>query len=265
MDYEHILFDQHRGVAKITLNRPERLNALNVRIGIEMLDAFETCEHDEEVRAIILTGAGRAFCAGDDLKGMTDSGVERRQYSDPTKQYVYGEGRWTTVVRTMRRVPKPIIAMINGHAHGAGFNLALGCDFRIMSETATLCIPFSKWAMATGTNLLQQYVGIGKAIEWALLATTLSAREAERWGLVTKVVPPEKLEAETDEFVVTLAKGPTKSYGFTKNALYKGWGQDPDSAYEHQGLAQHFARGTEDRQEGARAFAEKRLPEFKGR
>jgi 2-(1,2-epoxy-1,2-dihydrophenyl)acetyl-CoA isomerase len=268
MGYDYVLYDKTDSVAKITLNRPDRLNALNVQIGVEILDALEDAEHDESIRVVVLTGAGRGFCAGDDMKGMLDPTAApgtRRRYSDPMKRYVYGEGRWPTIVRHMGRLPKPIVGVINGHAHGAGFNLALGCDFRIISEQATLCAPFVKWGMATGTNRLQQFVGIGKALEWSLLGTTLSAREAERWGLATLVVPHQQLEAATNDFVARLAAAPTAALGFSKLAIYRGWDRDADAAYELQGLAQHFARQTEDLAEGRRAFLEKRSPRYTGK
>ena len=154
MDFRHLLVRQDAGICHLTLNRPERLNAINVRIGVELLHALEECDRDENVRVVILTGAGRAFCAGDDLKGMTEPGEPDHRYKDPVKQYVKGEGRWPLVVAKMRALSKPVIGMINGHAHGAGFNLALGCDLRIMADSATLCIPFVKRGIATGTSLL---------------------------------------------------------------------------------------------------------------
>lgn len=268
MAYTYIRYDVAEGAATITMNRPERLNALNVGMGVEILDALEAGEHDDAVRVVVLTGAGRGFCAGDDLKGMTDPGAPaaaQRKYADPSKQYAYGPGRWVTIVRTMLRLPKPVVGVINGHAHGAGFNLALGCDFRIISETATLAVPFVKWGMATGTNRLQQFVGIGKAIEWSLLGTALTAREAERWGLATQVAPPDQLDAVAAEFIARLAAGPTAVLGFSKTAIYHGWERDPDTAYELQGLAQFFAKQTDDFAEGRQAFLEKRAPRFNGR
>jgi 2-(1,2-epoxy-1,2-dihydrophenyl)acetyl-CoA isomerase len=267
--YQYILFDRAGSVATITMNRPERLNALNVEMGREILDALEQCENDENLRVVVLTGAGRGFCAGDDMKGASDANpsadVSIWRHADPAKHYVYGPGRWTTIVRTLMGLPQPTVAVINGHAHGAGFNLALGCDLRVMSETATLCVPFVKWAMATGTNRLQQFVGIGKALEWALLGTTLTAAEAERWGLVTRVAPADQLAAVADDLIAKLAAGPTASLAATKSAIYHGWGQDPDTAYEYQGLAQHLVRHTEDYAEGRRAFLEKRAPRYTGR
>ncbi len=265
MGYDFILFDKADGVATITMNRPERLNALNVQIGLEILDALAQCEFDSDVRVVVLTGAGRAFCAGDDLKTTPEERAGRQRFTDPAKQYVYGEGRWVTVVRTMMSMPKPVVGVINGHAHGAGFNLALGCDFRVMSDTATLCTPFIKWAMGTGTNRLQQFVGIGKALEWTMLGTTITAQEAERWGLATLVAPHDQLQQVAASFIDRLKDGPTASLGFTKQAVYHGWECDPDTAYEYQGMAQFFARPTEDLAEGRRAFAEKRAPRYTGR
>lgn len=262
MDYEFILFGKEDGIATITMNRPEQLNALNNPIGLEIMHALDLCEQDDEVRVIVLTGAGRAFCAGDDLKRDTS---DERVYLIPSKRYVYAPHRWVTIVREMARLPKPIIAMINGHAHGAGFNLALGCDLRVMSENATLAVPFLKWGMATGTNRLQQFVGIGKAMEWGLRAQRISPAEAERWGLVTSVVPHDQLQAATWELAAELAAGPTAAYGYTKYAIYNGWEQDPDTAYEFQGTAQHFARQTADHAEGRAAFREKRAPRYTGK
>jgi len=264
MEFRYVVVQQHEGIARLTLNRPERLNALNVRVGNELLQALDNCDRDAAVRVVILTGSGRAFCAGDDLRGMTEPGEPERKYSDPVKQYVHGEGRWPLVVQRMRRLAKPVLGMINGHAHGAGFNLALGCDLRVMADTATLCVPFVKRGMATGTNLLQQYVGIGKALEWALLAPMLSAQEAERWGLVNRVVPLAQLEDATMEWARLLAQGPTQAYGFTKSAIVHGWTAPPEMAYEYQGQALYYAQQTEDYREGRQAFLDKRPPQFRG-
>ena len=193
------------------LNRPERLNALNLRLGLDLLAALDDVDADPDVRAAVLTGAGRAFCAGDDLRGMAGVGEPGpRLRPDPIEQYVRGEGRWPLVVERMRQLSKPVIAMVNGHAHGAGFNLALGCDLRLMAADATLSIPFTRRGIATGTSLLQQFVGVGKAMEWALLAPTLTAEEAERHGLVNAVHPPEELTAATTELAERLASGPTR-------------------------------------------------------
>src|SRR5712692_562731 len=245
MEFRYLLVQQENQICRVTLNRPERLNALNVRIGVELLQALEDCDRSPDVRVVILTGAGRAFCAGDDLRGMSDPGAPVRRFDDPIKQYVQGEGRWPLIVARMRAMSKPVIAMINGHAHGAGFNLALGCDLRVIADDATLAIPFSKRGIGTGTNLLQQFVRIGKAMEWALLAPTLSAHDAERWGLVNRVAPQDHLEAATTALAQQLSDGPTLILGLTKAAVIQGWEAPPETAYRFQGVAVHQSQRTE--------------------
>lgn len=264
--YEHLVVEIDAAVATVRLNRPDVLNALNLRMGVELLTCLDRLDADRSVRAVVLTGSGRAFCAGDDLRGLSRPGQRPVLRSDPIDQYVRGEGRWPVIVARMRSVAKPVIAAVNGHAHGAGFNLALAADLRIMAESATLAVPFVKRGIATGTSLLQQYVGIGKAMEWAMLAPTLSAAEALQWGLATRVVPDTDLAAETAALAGALAEGPTRVYGYTKAAVYRGYEESAvERAYEHQGLALHLARQTDDFGEGRTAFLEKRPPRFTGR
>ncbi len=290
--YEHLLFAIEGAVATLTLNRPEQLNALNVRIGVEVRDALRRCGDDPAVRCVVLTGAGRAFCAGDDLKSGT-AFSERRDgdgeetaargsaprfgagvavaepgtaaYQDVVDRYVRGEGRWPGIVFALRALPKPVIAMINGYAFGAGFNLAMGCDFRIAAASATLATPFVRRGMATGANLLQQYVGVGVAARMALTGEPVAATEAERLGLVTRVVPDGELAGVTHAFAAEMARAATAALAYTKEALYGGWPLPPERAYELQGYAVHRSAATEDRAEGQRAFVEKRPPDFQGR
>lgn len=260
-----LLVERTGGIARLTLNRPERLNALDLALGRALLEALDHFDEDPETRVVVLTGAGRAFCAGDDLRGMVEPGEHYPTKPDPIEHYVRGEGRWPLIVERLRAMAKPVVASINGHAHGAGFNLALACDLRIMAADATLAVPFVRRGIATGTSLLQQFVGIGKAMEWALLAPQLSAEECERWGIVNRVVAPGELAAHTEALATELAAGPTRIYGYTKAAIYRGWQEpDPRRAYEHQGLALHLARRTDDFREGRQAFLEKRLPRFSG-
>lgn len=265
-DLQHLIVETDGAVATVVLNRPEVLNALNLRMGVELLAVLDRLDADRQVRAVVLTGAGRAFCAGDDLRGLSAPGQKPVLRGDPIEQYVRGEGRWPLIVARMRSLAKPVVVAINGHAHGAGFNLSLAGDLRIMAASATLAVPFVKRGLATGTSLLQQFVGVGKAMEWALLAPTLGAEEALRWGLVTTVVADDELAAAAATLASTLAEGPTKVYGYTKSAVYRGY-EEPTvtKAYEHQGLALHLARQTEDFDEGRTAFLEKRPPRFTGR
>ena len=209
-------------------------------------------------------GAGRSFCAGDEIGREVTAEEERTKSTDLVQHYAYGPGRWTSMVYKMRQIEKPVIAMVQGHAYGAGFNLAMGADFRIAADNALFCTPFLKRGMGTGTNLLQQYVGIGKAIEMTLLAEPVDAQEALRLGLATRVVPLDQLEAYTTEFAETLAQGPTAILGLSKVAVYRGWDVRPDEAYVFQGVAQEMSRHTRDREEGVLAFKEKRPPRFTG-
>ncbi|MFN8559037.1 MAG: enoyl-CoA hydratase-related protein [Dehalococcoidia bacterium] len=262
--YEHLLVTRDGNVTTITLNRPAQLNALNTRIGVELLDALRRCAADPAVRAVVLTGAGRAFCAGDDLR-QTSGFNERQPGQDLARRYVYGDGRWPSIVFAIRAVPKPVIAMINGYAFGAGFNLALACDFRVAAVSATLATPFVKRGMGTGVNLLNQYVGIGTAARMVLTGDPITAAEAERLGLVTWAVPDADLAGRTGAFAAEMARAATATLGLTKTALYQGWPEPPERAYERQGLAVYQSSLTEDRAEGQRAFLEKRPPAFQGR
>jgi 2-(1,2-epoxy-1,2-dihydrophenyl)acetyl-CoA isomerase len=263
---QYVTFEKTGSVARITLNRPEKLNAIDYQVGAELYEAFERCEPDPSIRAIVLAGAGRAFCAGDEL-GRERTPDEQLSLSrrGSIKHYVQGPGRWTSTVRLMRHLTQPIVVRIQGYAYGAGFNLALGADFRIMARDAKLATPFIKRGMATGTNLLQQYVGIGKAIEMTLLGEPVEADEALRLGLVTEVVDLPELDAAVERWAERLAAGPSAAIGLTKSAVYRGWDDDPDGAYWQQGSALTQGRGLEDLEEGIAAFKEKRQPHFTGR
>jgi len=264
-DYATIVYEKLGGVGRITLNRPQSLNAITVQMGVELINALTRMEEDGDIRCIVLAGAGRSFCAGDDLKGMESEGFTRAAGPDEVKNYVYASYRWTVVVNTMRRLPKPIIASVRGHAHGGGFNLAMGADMRIASDNANFAIPFVKRAMATGVNQLHYHVPLGIALEMAFTGESVDALRAERLGLVNRVVPDAALEEATLAFARGLAEGPTRSIALTKAAIYRGWWQDLDATFEAQAIAQAFAGLTEDRDEGVQAFREKRTPRFKGR
>lgn len=263
---QYVTFERAGSIARITLNRPEKLNAIDYQVGAELYDAFKRCEDDTSVRAIVLAGAGRAFCAGDELgRERTPDEQLSLKRRGTIKHYVQGPGRWTSTVRLMRSLPQPIIVRVQGYAYGAGFNLALGGDFRIMARDARLATPFIKRGLATGTNLLQQYVGIGKAVEMTLLGEPVDAEESLRLGLVNEVVDLADLDAAVNRWAERLANGPSAAIGLTKHAVYRGWDQDPDEAYWHQGSAVTQGRDLEDYVEGVAAFKEKRQPNFTGR
>jgi 2-(1,2-epoxy-1,2-dihydrophenyl)acetyl-CoA isomerase len=262
----HILFERAGAVARITLNRPEMLNAINHEVGVQLFDAFQRCEDDPQVRVIVLAGAGRAFCSGDELGRPRDpdeaESLERR---GQIGHYMAGPGRWTNTVRLMRSLPQPIITRIQGYAFGAGLNLALAADFRIAAEDAQLATPYVRRGMPTGTNLLQQFVGLGKAVEMTFLGDPIDATEALRLGLVTRVVPHAELDVAVQELAERLAAGPSVVLRLTKQAVYAGWDEDPEGAYRHQASAVAQGRDLADLAEGITAFKEKRTPHFVGR
>lgn len=261
-----VVFEQVGSIARITLDRPEKLNAINHEVGLQLWEAFARCQDQPSIRAIVLAGAGRAFCAGDELgRERTPNEEASLRRRGRIKHYVSGPGRWTSTVRLMRSLAQPIIARIQGYAYGAGFNLALGADFRIMARDAKLATPFIKRGLATGTNLLQQYVGVGKAIEMTLLGEPVDAEEALRLGLVNEVVDLDDLDDAVERWARRLSEGPTASIGLTKHAVYQGWNLDPDAAYWQQGSAVAEAHELEDLAEGMAAFKEKRAPRFTGR
>jgi 2-(1,2-epoxy-1,2-dihydrophenyl)acetyl-CoA isomerase len=263
---QYVTFEKTGAIARITLNRPEKLNAIDYQVGAELYAAFQRCEPDPSIRAIILAGAGRAFCAGDELgRERTPEEQLSLKRRGTIKHYVQGPGRWTSTLRLMRTLPQPIVARLQGYAYGAGFNLALGADFRVIARDAKMATPFIKRGLATGTNLLQQYVGIGKAIEMTLLGEPVDAEEAFRLGLVNEVVDLADLDAAVERWAETLANGPSAAISLTKHAVYRGWDHDPDEAYWHQGSAVTQGRDLEDHIEGVAAFKEKRQPRFTGR
>jgi len=253
-----ILVKKDEGVATFTLNRPEVLNACNEPMLKELYDALHEAERDKEVRCLVLTGAGRAFCAGHDLKGY----VPGSHLSD-TILHLYNP-----VILKLRTLDKPIIASVNGVAAGAGFSLALACDLRIASERASLMAAFIRIGLIPDsgiTFLLPRFVGVSKAFELAFTGEAVEAKEAERLGLVNKVVPPEELEEATKTWARKLAQAPTKALGYMKRALNRALANSLEAQLEYEAYLQELAGRTEDHKEGVEAFLAKRPPRFHGR
>ena len=260
MEFKDIIVELKDRLAKVTLNRPEALNALTLGMREELATAFEGFATDERVRAVLITGAGKAFCAGGDIK----------MWGDMTNESVF-----KAIISLVRRavlaissLPKPVIAMVNGDAVGGGCNLALACDIVIASEGARFGETFIRLGLAPdwgGTYSLPRLVGIAKSKELLLTGKLIGAKEAEQIGLINLAVPPEKLEETAVDMARQLAHGPTRAMGIIKKLINQAWLMDLPSALEEEARAQWELVNTEDFKEGKEAFLEKRKPIFKGR
>lgn len=261
-NFQTLLYTLSNGVCTITLNRPEVRNALNEQMKKELNDALKEAEKDPNVRCLVIRGAGeKAFCSGQDLKEHAGKETRRSLKESLEKSY-------NPMIRKMRSMEKPIIGMINGVAAGAGLSIALACDMRIMAEHAKLIEVFIRIALVPDSGshwFLPRLVGMAKAFEYAALGNDITAQEAERVGLVNKVVPAADLEQATMELAEKLAKAPTKSIGLIKRTLNKALSSDLDTLLDYEAYIQEIASLTEDHKEGVQAFLEKRPAQFKGR
>ena len=264
MGYETVLYESGGGVATVTLNRPDALNALNSTLVEELQKALAEAAGDPEVRCVVITGAGRGFCAGADLAQLEDA----YKAGEPPALGDMLRARYHPVILPIVSMEKPVVASVNGVAAGAGASLALACDFRIASDKAKFFQAFVKVGLVPdsgSTYFLPRLVGTAKAAELAMLGEIVGAEEALRIGMVTKVVPADDLEKETRAFADRLASGPTRSYALTKKALRFGAVQDLESALEYEADLQNQIALTADHLEGVKAFMEKREPRFEGR
>ncbi len=260
MSYETILYETKGAIATITLNRPERLNAVNAQLVEDVCQAIEEVRIDDGLRALVVKGAGRAFCAGDDL-------LRGEEHTGPRDFQTTLRRRYPRIVLELLTLRKPVVAAVHGYAVGAGLDIALACDFRIATEDTQMAAIFVKRGLGGGCcYLLPRYVGLGKATELLFTGDFIDAREAERLGLVNRVVPREALESTVQEWAERFAKGPTKSYALIKTARNRGLGEDPSKGLEWQAMGNwELALIEYDSDEGARAWREKREPRFEGR
>jgi enoyl-CoA hydratase/carnithine racemase len=255
---EHrIRFDVDGAVATITLDRPNKLNALYPEMILRLVDLIEQVRRTNSIRALVLRGEGRAFCAGDDL-----SPEDRFKYGPPDLQTRMRTGFPRAVVDLLT-LRKPVIGIVQGYAVGAGLDVALACDFRFSDPKAKYGAVYVNRGLGGGsTYLLPRFVGWGRATEMLLLGRMIEMEEAQRLGLVTEVVPLPELEKRAFEFAAMLAKGPTQAYGAIKNARNQGLGLDPVKGFEAQILANVELMFHRDAREGPRAFREGREPDF---
>jgi enoyl-CoA hydratase/carnithine racemase len=261
MDYETIIYEKADKVARITLNRPEALNALNGQMLMELPKAIAEADKDDDVRAVIITGAGRSFCAGGDHRHIeTLTGSSERAAA-------FGSQGGNRVVVGLQGMAKPTLAVVNGPAVGGGFDIALACDMRIGSENARFMVAFTRIGLVPGTGshwLLPRIVGLSQACRLIYTGDLVEAEEARQMGLLDWLVPSDKLEEEATALALRIAQGPPIALRLDKMVIYEGLNSDFETAVNLGSMCERLCLGTEDFKEGIRAFAEKRRPVFQG-
>lgn len=260
MTYTTLLVNNQDAVTTITFNRPEVLNAFNEQMAEELLAAVKAAERDAAVRCLVLTGAGRAFSAGQDLAALRDrpESVSFRQHLLKT---------YNPIVAKLRAIEKPVVGQINGAAAGAGFGIALACDLRYASKDARFRMAFGGIGLApdSGTSFfLPRLIGYARAFELAATNAPLAAQAALELGLVNSLFPAEQLADEVRAIAVRLAQAPTKALGLTKRAMNRAFDFTLDEALDYEAHLQEVAGHTADHREGVAAFLEKRAPNFTG-
>jgi len=257
-----VIHDRRDGYHVLTLNRPDRLNAFNDELHAALREALASCAAEDECRAVVLTGAGRGFCAGQDLSNRVNMGDERPDLGATL------EANYNPLVRAIRALPKPVICAVNGVAAGAGANIALACDIVIAAKSAKFIQAFSKIGLVPdsgGTWFLPRLLGEARAKGLALTAQPLSADDAERWGLIWKVVDDADLMAEAEAQARAFADGPTAAYALTKQAIHAAGTNTLDQQLDLERDYQRQAGFSDDYKEGVAAFMEKRKPDYRKR
>lgn len=256
---EHIIFSVENGVGRITFNRPQVFNSMHHAMRQEILSALYICEKDPDVRAVLLTGTGKAFCAGEDLQEVTDP-------AGPSLAEIISTG-YNPMVLKIRTMEKPVVCAVNGVAAGAGANIALACDITVAAESASFTQAFSKIGLipdSGGTWTLPRLIGLQRATALMMLSDKISASDAAAMGMIWKIFPAEDLETESLKIAQTLAAMPTRALGLTKRALNQALANDFESQLAVEDALQTMAGQTHDYREGVAAFLEKRRPAFTG-
>jgi 2-(1,2-epoxy-1,2-dihydrophenyl)acetyl-CoA isomerase len=256
---QHILFSIENAVGRITFNRPQVFNSMNHPMRQEILEALAMCEKDAAIRAVYITGTGKAFCAGEDLQEVTDP-------NGPSLAEIISTG-YNPIVLKIRNLEKPVVAAVNGVAAGAGANIALACDVAVAAQSASFTQAFSKIGLipdSGGTWTLPRLVGLQRATALMMLSDKISASDAAAMGMIWKVFHDETFAADSLKLAETLAQMPTKGLAYTKQALNQTFSNDFAAQLALEDKLQTAAGETHDYREGVAAFLEKRKPNFKG-
>jgi 2-(1,2-epoxy-1,2-dihydrophenyl)acetyl-CoA isomerase len=257
-----VTYDVDEAVATITLNRPEAMNSLTVAVKEALLAALRRAADDASVRAVLLAGTGRAFCAGQDLREHADNLERGLGLADTVRLH------YNPIILAVTTMDKPVVAAVNGVAAGAGASLAFACDFRVAAETAKFSMAFTGIGLAPDSGAswtLQRLVGPARARELLLLGEVVGAARAQELGLVTRVVPADEVAAAARELAVRLAQGPTRAYGATKRALGYAAAHPLAEALDREAELQDECAATADHASATKAFLSKERPRFEGR
>ena len=255
-----IQFEKIDAVGKITLNRPEKYNSFVREMALALQDTLKNCANDDSIRCILITGAGKAFCAGQDLKEATDP-------KEPEIEQIVRE-HYNPIIKKIRQIEKPIIAAVNGVAAGAGANLALACDIVIATQSAKFIQAFSKIGLipdSGGTYFLPRLIGLPKAAAIMMTGHPVSAKKAERMGMIYAVCEDAEFEIKSLELAKSISEMPTKGLGYTKKLLNHSLNNTLEDQLDLEAETQSLSAKSEDHKEGIQAFLEKRKPVFTGK
>jgi 2-(1,2-epoxy-1,2-dihydrophenyl)acetyl-CoA isomerase len=267
--YKTVIYEREGGVAIMTLNRPEVKNAFDDVMQAEMDAVLTEVARDRDARALIITGAGKAFCTGADIAYLMSLGQEHTLHQTTMEEMIRGDGNVLTTVLKIRNIPKPVIAAVNGTAAGGGLALALACDIRLASEEARFNMIFTKRGVipeSGSTFTLPRLVGTARALELVFTAETVNAAEADRIGMVNRVVPADKLMPAAKEMAAKISQNAPIALGFAKAAIYKGIVEtDIAAQMDYEAYVENVLFNTQDFQEGINSFLEGRPAQFKGK
>lgn len=261
MEYKALLFDVRDNVAHITFNRPDTANSINEEIAKDLMRAALQCDEDPEIRAVLISGAGKVFSGGGDLRAFTAKGRKLPYYLKETTTYLHA------AISRFTRMEAPVVAAVHGAVVGAGMSIAIACDIVIAAETTRFMVAYTRIGLVpdgSATYFLPRIVGLKRALELTLTNRMFSAQEALQWGLVTDVAPENELLEKARDIAVQLASGPTRAYGASKRLLHSGWTGTLETQMENESQAIANVARTQDAQEGIAAFLEKRKPKYKG-